>query len=400
MTHLAPIIPLPTRDTYLEMARAFAAEAARDAVRRDAENYDLRREFAAWGRTGLLTLTIPKANGGPGLGYAELSRMIQIVAEADGALAQTTQTHFGTIDALRTFGSPEQRQWVFDLMLKGAVFGNAQVERGQRGVGLPNVRILRDGDDYVLSGQKFYTTGAWNGDWIRVSATDEEERFTFAIVPRDAAGLSFGHDWDLFGQKGTASMSITFDNVRVPADRVLHKREGAGPFLPLWATFMLVHSAIDIGMGRAALDAARELIAARGRLAPEAIGHGHASYLDDTHILYRFGEWETRQKAAELLQEDGARALDAVIDSDDAEAIGRATLEIAKAKTFGGEVALRMASDLFEFGGAGAANRTLGLDRLWRNLRVHTLHDASWWKYAQIGEHALSGKLPPPLPHQ
>lgn len=400
MTHQSTIIPLPTAQTYLETTRAFAAQIATDAVRRDAECLDLRREFAAWGRTGLLTLTIPKAHGGPGLGYSELSRMIQIVAQADGALAQTTQTHFGTIDALRTFGSPSQRQWVFDLMLAGAVFGNAQVERGQRGAGLPNVRIQHDGDDYILNGQKFYTTGAWNGDWIRVSVTDPQDRFCFAFVPKDAKGVSFGHDWDLFGQKGTASMSITFDDVRIPPARVFRKHEGAGPFLPLWATFMLVHSAIDIGMGRAALNAARELIAARGRLAPEALVHGHATYLDDTHILYRFGEWETRQKAAELLQDDGARALDLVVDGDDAEAIGLATLEIAKAKTFGGDVALRMASDLFEFGGAGAANRTLGLDRIWRNLRVHTLHDASWWKYAQIGEYALSGKLPPPLPHQ
>lgn len=88
---------------------------------------------------------------------------------------------------------------------------------------------------------------------------------------------------------------------------------------------------------------------------------------------------------------------DQSLDPDD---VAQAAIDVSKAKAFGAEVALQIATDLFSFCGASSTRSELGLDRYWRNLRVHTLHDANWWKYAQVGAYVLDGTAPPILPAQ
>jgi len=389
-----------SRDTFRRIARDFAATLLPGAVQRDTSGRPLRSEYAAWGRTGLLTLTIPTDQGGPGLSYPELSEMIQIVAAADGALAQTAQSHFGTIETLRSFGTPEQREFFFGRILAFDTFGNAQAEAGQKDGGLPSTRLTSKGSDYILDGTKLYTTGAFNGDWIRVSAQDDDGNFVFAIVLRETEGIHFTDDWRHFGQRGTASQTILFKDVVVLASHVLRKPEDQPHFTPLLATFQLTHSAIDIGIGRGALEAAKDLIRGRTRVPPEALSRGWTRPADDNHLLVTLGQWEARQHAAELLQAHAAQRLHDAVQTLDPGSVAEAAVAVSKAKAFGGDVALQIATDLFTFCGASSTRSELGLDRYWRNLRVHTLHDANWWKYAQVGAYALDGTAPPVITSQ
>ena len=68
---------------------------------------------------------------------------------------------------------------------------------------------------------------------------------------------------------------------------------------------------------------------------------------------------------------------------------------MAAAKAFGGETALRVATEIFDFSGASAADRKYGLDRHWRNARTHTLHDPARAKHVHIGRHLVDGIGPP-----
>lgn len=395
MNDLSALPPPVTAENYRRIAQDFAARLLPDAVAREASGRPLREEFHAWAQTGLLTLTVPTGRGGPGLSYPELSDMVQIVAAADGALAQTAQSHFGTVEALRSFGTPAQKAYFFDRILACDTFGNAQAEAGQRDGGLPATRLVAAGQGFRLSGTKLYTTGAFNGDWIRVSAQDDAGRFVFVILPRDTPGVIFEDDWTVFGQRGTASRSIRFEDVAVASDSVLLKPPGQADFTPLLATFQLTHSAIDIGIGRAALEAAKTLIRARKQVPPEALARGWTRPNEDQHLLVTLGQWEARQHAAELLQAHAAERLHRAVQSLDPEEVAEAAVAVSRAKAFGADVALNTATELFSFAGASATRGELGLDRFWRNLRVHTLHDANWWKYAHVGAHALDGTPPP-----
>jgi alkylation response protein AidB-like acyl-CoA dehydrogenase len=117
---------------------------------------------------------------------------------------------------------------------------------------------------------------------------------------------------------------------------------------------------------------------------------------EDPHTIHRFGRLATQVAAAEALLRDAALTLDEIglvpVDADEA---ARGSIAVAQAKTFAGEVAVGVASDLFALTGASAADARYGLDRHWRNARTHASHDPADWKYHHIGNYRLSGLLPP-----
>ena len=64
---------------------------------------------------------------------------------------------------------------------------------------------------------------------------------------------------------------------------------------------------------------------------------------------------------------------------------------MAAAEAYGGDVALQIASEVFALAGASASRAEVGLDRHWRDVRTHTLHDHAVWKYHQLGDALLTG---------
>ena len=71
-------------------------------------------------------------------------------------------------------------------------------------------------------------------------------------------------------------------------------------------------------------------------------------------------------------------------------------IAISEAKVLAHRAAMDVSTQVFELTGARSTSQKLGLDRFWRNARVHTLHDPVDYKLRDIGRHALDGKLPDP----
>ncbi len=95
------------------------------------------------------------------------------------------------------------------------------------------------------------------------------------------------------------------------------------------------------------------------------------------------------------LLERAGRVLDRATAEPDAESVAAASIAVAEARALTTEVALLAGSKLIELGGSRACLAELGLDRHWRNARVHTLHDPVRWKYHAVGDYYLNGRLPP-----
>jgi alkylation response protein AidB-like acyl-CoA dehydrogenase len=100
--------------------------------------------------------------------------------------------------------------------------------------------------------------------------------------------------------------------------------------------------------------------------------------------------------AAQGLLTRAARAVDAAEHERTPERAGEASVAVAEAKAFGGEVAVTIASDLFALAGTAAADEGHNLHRHWRNARTITLHDPARWKYHHVGNHLVNGAFPPP----
>jgi alkylation response protein AidB-like acyl-CoA dehydrogenase len=391
-----PRAPITTHVQALSEARRFGAVLRERAAERDLAGVFPRDEIHEFGRTGLLAISVPAQYGGPGLSYEAIADVLRIVAAADASIAQIPQSHFGMVETLRDFGEEEQKAAFLDRILAGEVFGNAQSESGQRqGRRTARTRLTRDGGSFLLTGHKKYTTGSYTGDWIRVSATDEGGELVFAMVPRDSRGVEFSGDWDLFGQRGTASMDVAFADVVVPPENVLRRRSDVPLFTPLGTTFQLSHAAIDVGVGRGALDDGKAAILARGRVSPDAYTRGFKSTAEEPYVVVRIGELSAHQHAAEALLRESARYLDTAVATLDPADVAVAASAVSEAKAFGGDVSLRIASEVIAFAGASAAARTAGLDRHWRDVRVHTLHDPNWWKYFHAGNFYLNNVSPP-----
>jgi SfnB family sulfur acquisition oxidoreductase len=347
---------------------------------------------AALDASGLLGITVPASDGGPGLGPRTLAEVTRIVAAADPSIAQVPQAHFLMIDVLAVHAGAEARKRIYGDVLAGRRLGNALAERGGKHAQDLRTRIA----DGRLDGVKYYTTGALTSAWIAVSALDENGRLVLALVPRDADGVEVGTDWDMIGQRATISGTAVFRQVPVePGLRI----DYAGAYeVPqqLGARAQLVHAAIEVGIAGAALRDARSYLREKARPSTEAVRHGATAATDDPHVRHRYGRLAARVRAAEALLESSARTLEEVgLIPVDAGSAARGSLAVAAAKAFGSEVALEAGSELFTLCGTSSAATKYDLDRHWRNARTHSVHDPLDWKYAHIAAYDLADQLPP-----
>jgi SfnB family sulfur acquisition oxidoreductase len=381
-----------THDEALETARRLAAELAPGAAQRDRDGAAVV-PVEALGRldsSGLLAITVPADDGGPGLGPATLAEVTRIIAAADPAIAQVPQAHYLLIDVLVVHGRPEQRKRLFADVLAGRRIGNALAERG--GTHAQDLKTRISGGR--LDGVKYYTTGALTSAWIAVSALDENGRLVLAFVPRDAGGVRIDTDWDVIGQRATISGTATFTSV--PVELALDYAAAYEVPQQLGARAQLVHAAIEAGIASGALADARAYLREKARPSTEAVRAGAGRAVQDPHVMYRYGRLASRVRAAEALLESAARTLAGIgLVPADADEAARGSLAVAAAKAFASEVAVEAGSELFALCGTSSAASKYDLDRHWRNARTHSVHDPVDWKYHHIAAYELSDVRPP-----
>lgn len=102
-----------------------------------------------------------------------------------------------------------------------------------------------------------------------------------------------------------------------------------------------------------------------------------------------------RLAAADALLARAGRFVDAAQAAPDAETVAAASVAVAEARAASHRAGLLAANKLVELGGTSATDRAEALDRYWRNVRTHTLHDPVRWKYHWIGAYHLDGRQPP-----
>ncbi|SED68077.1 SfnB family sulfur acquisition oxidoreductase [Pseudomonas coleopterorum] len=376
----------------LEAAQALAASARTHAARRDQQRelpWPLIEQFTA---SGLGSITVPRAFGGPDVSFVTLAEVFRVISAADPALGQIPQNHFGILQMLRGTATEAQQHALFTAVLGGARIGNGGPERGARNTLEINTRIVRDDDGGRISGQKFYSTGALFAHWVAVKAVDDEQRLVMAFVRRGTPGLRIVDDWSGFGQRTTASGTVVLENAHVPDAHVVQIwRQAQQPNIQ-GAVSQLMQAAIDAGIAEAAIDDTIAFVREKSRPWIDA-GVERAS--DDPFVIADIGRLKLELHAAQALLRKAARALDQIGQGPvDAALAGQASIAVAEAKVITTEVALQASEKLFELAGSRATLAEFNLDRHWRNARVHTLHDPVRWKYHAVGAYHLNGSLP------
>ncbi|NWD73382.1 SfnB family sulfur acquisition oxidoreductase [Pseudomonas gingeri] len=393
---IAPLL-LPARvlrndAEALQAARELAEVARGQAARRDRQRKLPWAEIEQFTRSGLGSITIAREYGGPQVSFVTVAEVFAIISAADPALGQIPQNQFGILQLLQGTATERQKKQLFQSVLEGWRIGNAGPERGTKNTLELKTRITADGDGFVISGQKFYSTGALFAHWVAVKAINDEGRQVMAFVRRGTPGLRIVDDWSGFGQRTTASGTVLLDKVRVEAEDVVDNwRQGEVPNIQ-GAYSQLIQAAIDAGIARGAIDDSIAFVRERSRPWVDAKVE-HAS--DDLYVIADIGKLKIELHAAEALLRKAGQVLDQVSAGPvDAAAAARASIAVAEAKVLTTEIALLASEKLFELAGSRATLAEFNLDRHWRNARVHTLHDPVRWKYHAVGAYHLNGSLP------
>ncbi|MCI8208569.1 SfnB family sulfur acquisition oxidoreductase [Pseudomonas sp. S25] len=376
----------------LHIAQELATHFKRESAVRDQQRRLPHAELDLFSTSGLWGISVPKAFGGAGVSNVTLAKVIRLIAEADGSLGQIPQNHFYALEVLRVNGTEDQQKRLYAEALAGLRFGNALAELGTKTAHDRTTRLSRDGEGYRINGRKFYSTGALYAQRIPTSVIDENGVQQLAFVPADSEGLTVIDDWSGFGQRTTGSGSVVFENVYVDAADVVPFQSAFERPTTVGPLAQILHAAIDTGIARAAFEDALHFVRTRTR---PWIDSGIEKAVDDPLTLSSFGKLSIRLYAAEALLDRAGEYLDIAQADSNAENVAAASIAVAEARAISTEISLAAGSTLFELAGSQATLAEHGLDRHWRNARVHTLHDPVRWKYHAIGNYYLNDKNPP-----
>ena len=376
----------------LSIAYELAEHFKRDSVVRDRERRLPHDELELFSHTGLWGITVPKAYGGAGVSTVTLARIIALIAAADSSLGQIPQNHFYALEVLRVNGSASQKQRLYAHVLAGQRFGNALAEIGTKSAHERTTHLAKAEHGFRITGRKFYATGALYAQRIPTSVVDDDGIQHLAFVPRDSDGLTVIDDWSGFGQRTTGSGSVVFDNVWVEAEDVIPFQSAFERPTSVGPLAQILHTAIDTGIARAAFEDALHFVRTKTRPWIDATTDIAS---EDPLTLKSFGQLSVRLHAAEALLERAGEFLDSAQANPNASTVAAASIAVAEARAISTEISLAAGSTLFELAGSQATLAEHGLDRHWRNARVHTLHDPVRWKYHAVGNYYLNDENPP-----
>jgi len=183
------------------------------------------------GEMGLLCSTVPEEYGGAGGDFGHSAVMIEELARVNAtAVGFTTHSEI-VAPYLVAYGSEEQKLKWLPKMVSGEMIGVIAMSEPGIGSDLRSMRtvVRREGDEYVVSGQKTFITNGGNADLV-VTATKLDpscKDLTLVCVETDRAGFSKGRLLDKIGLKGQDTAELFFDDVRVPvANRLGEENKG------------------------------------------------------------------------------------------------------------------------------------------------------------------------------
>ncbi len=189
-----------------------------------AEMFPANEVFKKLGNLGLLGLTKPEAYGGAGLDYSYALAMAEALGHIDcGAIPMAigVQTDMAT-PALARFGSDELRREFLAPAIAGDMVGCIGVSEPGAGSDVASIksRARKDGDDYVITGQKMWITNSLQADWmcmlVNTGDGPQHRNKSLVIVPMNLPGIEKAKKIRKIGMHASDTGLIHFDEVRVP----------------------------------------------------------------------------------------------------------------------------------------------------------------------------------------
>ncbi|MTB49567.1 acyl-CoA dehydrogenase family protein [Lewinella sp. W8] len=173
---------------------------------------------------GLLGSHMPEAYGGMAMDTNTNTLICDVMGGSSGSFTVSYAAHTGIgMLPILYFGTEKQKETYLPRLISGelkAAYCLTEPGSGSDALAAKTTAI-KDGEHYVLNGQKMWISNAGFADVFIVFAQVDGDKFTGFIVPRELEGLTLGAEEDKLGIKGSSTRQVFFENVRVPADNLL-----------------------------------------------------------------------------------------------------------------------------------------------------------------------------------
>lgn len=224
------------------------------------------------GELGLLSIAVPEAYGGMGMGFVTTMLVCDYISGATGSFSTAFGAHtgIGTLP-ITLYGTEEQKQKYVPKLASGEWFGAYCLTEPGAGSdansGKTKAVLSDDGKYYSISGQKMWISNAGFAHvFIVFARVEDDKNITAFIIERDQAeGLSFGEEEHKLGIHGSSTRQVFFSDVKVPVENLLGERNGG---------FKIAMNALNVGrikLAAACLDAQRRTTSNAVKYANERI---------------------------------------------------------------------------------------------------------------------------------
>ncbi len=316
---------------------------------------------------GLLTVKIPERYGGGGMGSIEDVIIAEEIGRGDPGFATAAGSSILASYPIITGGTEEQKEKYLSKTADGIIASYCVTEPDAGSdVRAIKTEAIKEGDEYIVNGNKMWITGAMHAEWFFVLAYTEKKSgyhgMSGFIIDADSKGIELGKKESNMGQRCSDTRSVTFNNVRVPEENLIGGKENEG-----WMNAMLAFdhsrpaiSAHAVGNARGAMEEALTYSKERKTMGKPIFKHQAISFM--------IADMATKIEAARLLCWKAAMTLDEG---------NRNTLEAAHAKRFAGDICMEVTTDAVQvFGGYGYSEE-YPVARRMRGAKVYQIFEGS-----------------------
>ncbi|MFZ5885327.1 MAG: acyl-CoA dehydrogenase family protein [Chloroflexota bacterium] len=359
----------PEQRNVRDEARAFARkEVSRQLLLdMDADKVRYPREYIEkLAAHRLLGLRFPQEWGGRGLGWSHEVLALEEIGVLGASLACLFSLPSIVGEAIHLFGSREQKEKYLKPMLAGRItVAEALTEpRGGSDFFGATTTAKREGDFYILNGQKRFIVGAEGADlfmvYARTNPNAAGHKAISALLVERGEGVEVQHVYGLMGTRGGGTGRVYFRDVRVPLENLIGEEHGAYEiFNQMMIPERMTSAAGALGLARAALE-----IAARYADRRKAFGQKICEF---EGVSFKVAESLTRLDAARALVHETARIIDSVGNSNDVRRM------VSESKKFATDTAWAVVNEAMQImGGIGYTN-VYPIERLLRDARLMTI---------------------------
>ena len=372
LTHQGITAMTEEQQAIVSTAKAFADEHVRPfAAQWDRDSHFEPSLVGKLGELGFLGMLLPEEYGGLGLDAKSYLLALEEIAAADASTAVMMSVHNSLpTQMLNTHGTDAQKRQFLVPLARGEMLGAFALSEADAGSDASAIRCqaVRDGNDWIVNGSKAWiTSGTHAGVIIAMIRTDtpEDRRRSkgisaFILTP-DLPGFHIGKKEDKLGMRASPTVTLNFDNMRVPADRMLGA-EGMGF---IYAMQSLVHGRLGIaaqaiGIARAAFEAAAAYANER-----KQFGTAIAQFQG---VQFKLADMVTRITAARAMLHETASAKDAGVDVD---------AQASMCKLFASETAMWVTTNAIQiFGGYGYV-KDYPVEKYFRDAKVTEIYEGT-----------------------